>query len=89
MFGKRNDPLFLLKYVKNTRQRNKQATFIETHPHEIIVGLAQATQIYALAILKGDTSIFPTVMEYELAKQKRLHPDLFIPGLKQQDETSS
>lgn len=86
MLNKHDDPDFLLKNTQNTRQRNRRAKFIDTNLHAILVGLAHATQTYATDILKGDTTIFSKVMDYELAKQKRLDPNLFIPGLKQQDE---
>jgi hypothetical protein len=88
MLGKRNEADFLLKDTQNTRQRNKREKIIEKSLHEVIVGLARATKICAIDILKGDTSIFSAVMEYELAEQKRRNPNLFIPGLKQQDETT-
>jgi hypothetical protein len=79
MVGTLDDPDFLLQDIEKSRQRNKRTKIIETNMRGVMAGLAQATQTYATAILKGDTSIFSKVMNYELAKQKRLYPDLFIP----------
>jgi hypothetical protein len=86
--GGRDDPNFLLKDVDNWRRLKKRSTQIETQKQEIIAGLARATQTYATDILQGDTSIFSEVMDYRLAKEKRLNPRLYIPGLKQQDESN-
>lgn len=83
---RREDTDLLLKEVQNTRQINKQGKFIEGHLHEIVAGLARATQNCASDILKGDTSIFAEVMEYGLAKYRRLHPDGFLPGLRQEEK---
>lgn len=83
--GTSHDPDFVLKDIDKPRQRYKRAQLIRSNMHEIVAGLARATQTYATPILKGDTSIFPEVMDYYLAKQKRLYPNLFIPGLKQPD----
>jgi hypothetical protein len=86
---KRNDADLFLKEVQTTRQINKQGKFIEGHLHAIVAGLARATQSCASDILEGNTSMFTNVMEYGLTKYRQLHPDEFLPGLKQQDETSS
>ena len=70
MLGHSDDPNFLLKDT-SFRHRNKRFKLIEMRMHDIIAGLARATQIYAIDIVKGDTSIFLKVMEYYTQKQKK------------------
>jgi hypothetical protein len=49
---------------------------IETDLAGILAGLARATQTYATAILEGETSIFPAVMDYFEAETRRHGYDL-------------
>lgn len=70
-----DDPDFLLGKLSGSRRRNKRAKLIETNMHDILAGLARATQTYAIDILKGDTSIFPEVMNYYTEKQIKLYGD--------------
>jgi hypothetical protein len=85
---KRNDDDFLVKEVKAWRQIRARAPFIEEYHHDIVEGLARATQRCATEILNGDTSRFAEVMAYGAAKYRRLHPDAFLPGLKLPDESA-
>jgi hypothetical protein len=85
--GGRGDPDFLLRAKGKRRSLKRLQEQIETQRQEIVAGLARATRTYATDILQGDTSIFSEVMDYRLAKEKRLYPHLYIPGLKQQGES--
>jgi hypothetical protein len=69
VLGVQNEPDFLLKDVENFRKHKKHVKLIGTNRRDIIAGLARATQTYASDILKGDTSIFPKVIDYYQAKQ--------------------
>ena len=72
MQGVLNDPDFLLSDVDNTRKYKKRVKLIENNRRDIVVGLARAVQRYAHAILKGDITMFPEVMNYYQAKHKQL-----------------
>ncbi len=74
MLGHNDDPNLLLKET-SFRRRNKRLKLIEMRMHDIVAGLARATQIYAIAIVKGDTDIFPKVMEYYVEQQRKMYGD--------------
>jgi hypothetical protein len=80
IYGVQQNQDFLLQDTDNPRKYKKHAKLIQTNRKGIIAGLARATQIYAAAILQGDTFLFPDVMHYYIAKHKQLHPDAYIPG---------
>ena len=74
------NPDFLLKDLerslpwKETEQLWKDnLKTIQENMREVLNGLAHATQTYASGILEGDTSVFSTVTDYYVAKQKRLY----------------
>lgn len=79
MLGHESDPDFLLKGVDNFRTRKRRMRTIESQLPEVLAGLARATRTYASSILQGDTSIFPEVMKFYVAKQKRLYPSMSLP----------
>lgn len=79
MLGHESDPDFLLKGVDNFRTRKRRMRTIESQLPEVLAGLARATRTYASSIVQGDTSIFPEVMKFYVAKQKRLYPSMSLP----------
>lgn len=58
--------------VLSTIKRRQQ--LIETDLPGVLAGLARATKTYASAILEGDTSVFPAVLDYALAELRRRYP---------------
>lgn len=79
MLGHKDDPDFLLKGIDNFRTHKRRMRTIESQVPEVLAGLARAVQTYATPILQGDTSIFPQVMRFYVAKQKRLYPSMSLP----------
>ncbi|HEX8033102.1 MAG TPA: hypothetical protein VF510_04610 [Ktedonobacterales bacterium] len=62
--------------VLSTIKRRRQ--LIETNMPGVLAGLARATQTYASAILEGDTSVFPSVLDYALAELRRHYPTVHL-----------
>jgi len=72
--GHRDDPNFFFRDSK-PRNRNKRWKLIDTKLHDILMGLARATQLYAADILEGDSSMFPKVMAYATAQMEGRYPN--------------
>ncbi len=80
VLGQKAQGDFLLYYGRNERAHDKCLKIIEEKRQEVIAGLARATQTYATPILQGDTTLFPEVVKYARAKQKKDFPDWNLPA---------
>lgn len=71
MLGHKAQEDFLLYYRRRERSQDSSSKIIRDKRQEVIAGLARATQTYAIPILQGDTTLFPEVMKYTEAKQRK------------------